>query len=296
MQTAAFTPETTRAILHKAGKQLDLDTSGATLIRMGENAMYRLESPPIMVRIGRSPAAAEKERNVAAWLADHDFPAVHLADFQQPVLVDDYAVTFWKFIEESLDSVTEHELGGTLRALHDLPTPSAFSLPPFEPMPKIAPRLSAIGDRLPVEDRMFISERKAELEEEFSGLSFSLGVGVVHGDYHPGNLMRDQAGIIRLIDFEDFVFGPREWDACVEAVRYWAFGWVSPEDYRSYVDAYGFDPLDWDGFPVMRAIRELNMTTWLAQLLGQSDEVDKEVHKRIADLRNGQRLRNWSTF
>ncbi len=108
--------------------------------------------------------------------------------------------------------------------------------------------------------------------------------------------MRSTDGTIRLIDFEDFCHGPREWDVAVEAVRHRALGWVSESDYRSYVEQYGFDVIDWSGFPTVRAARELNMITWLAQRLRQAPEIDAEVRQRISDLRDNQSARQWHTF
>jgi hypothetical protein len=82
----------------------------------------------------------------------------------------------------------------------------------------------------------------------------------------------------------------------VEAVRFKSMGWVSDSDYRSYVSAYGFDPITWDGFPVLRDARELNMTTWLMQQCCESREIDSEIARRIEDLRNPGRRRHWNTF
>lgn len=298
MDTATFTPESTRKALESACKVAGVRAAGAELVRLGENAMYRLAVPPIMVRVGRSTAASRKEARIAMWLASHQFPAARLADVEveQPVVIDDLTVTFWEFIEQSSEAVSSAELGSVLRNLHGLPEPSDLSLPFFEPMPKVENRLNEIGARLPEDDRRFLQEQRENLEVEFSKLDLVLGFGPVHGDYHEGNLLRDRFGTIRLIDFEDFCWGPREWDACIESVRYRAMGWSSDEDYAAYVRAYGFDPLDWSGFPVVRAIRELNMTTWLAQQLGQSSEVDAEVRKRIADIREGQAPRRWRVF
>lgn len=298
MDTATFTPDTTLQALESACKVAGLSAVGAELVRLGENAMYRLATSPIMVRIGRSTAASRKEARIAKWLAGHQFPAARLADVdvEQPVVVDDLAATFWEFIEQSGEAVSSAELGSVLRDLHGLPEPSDLSLPFFEPMPKIEKRLDDIGARLPHDDRRFLLEQREDLEAKFAKLDLVLGFGPVHGDFHEGNLMRDRSGTVRLIDFEDFCWGPREWDACIESVRYRAMGWSSDEDYAAYVRAYGFDPLDWSGFPVVRAIRELNMTTWLAQQLGQSVEVDAEVRKRIADLRDGQAPRRWHVF
>jgi len=297
MENATFTPQTTRQVLETASEAAGVDARGAELVRMGENAMFRLASAPIIARVGRSVTAGRKETRVASWLASHQFPAVRLAPTDREfVAVGDLVVTFWEFIEESDEPISSGELGDMLRRLHSIPEPSDLALPFFEPMPKVESRLKNIGSGLTDDERSFLSSRKAELDEQFAGLNFQLGFGPVHGDYHKANLMRDPAGTVRVIDLEDFCWGPREWDACVEAVRYQAMGWVSDADYAAYTDAYGFDPLDWDGFPVIRAIRELNMTTWLAQQLGQSTEVDAEIRTRIADLHNGQLPRQWHVF
>lgn len=297
METATFTPQTTREVLETASEVAGVDPRGAELVRMGENAMFRLASAPIIARVGRSITAGRKETRVASWLASHQFPAARIAPTDRDsVVVDDLVVSFWEVIDESSQPVGSGELGDVLRRLHSLPEPSDLALPFFEPMPKVESRLENIGAALSDDERSFLVTRKEELEEQFASLQFRLGFGPVHGDYHKANLMRDESGMVRLIDFEDFCWGPREWDACVEAVRYDAMGWLSDGEYAAYVNAYGFDPLDWDGYPVVRAVRELNMTTWLAQQLGQSADVDDEVHKRVADLRHDQRPRRWRTF
>ena len=291
-----FDVHTTRATLETACKLAGLEAQDAELVRMGENAMYRLASGDVMARVGRSVEASRKELHVADWLGCHGFPAARLAEVSQPVAETDVAVTFWEFIASSEPPARSAELGTVLRELHSLPAPD-FSLPEFRPMPKVSDRLARIGARLPSQEREFLANRKQELEDQFRSLDFNLGVGPIHGDAHRSNLLRDRhAGRVRLIDFEDFCVGPREWDLCVEAVGYWALNWISDEDYERYVDACGFDALSWSGFNVIRAIRELNMTTWLAQMLGQSSAVDAEVMKRIRDLRNDDVPRDWRPF
>lgn len=294
--TTTFSPDFTRAVLDSACRESGLDSAGATLLRFGENAIYRLGVTPVVVRVGRSVEASRKEAHVATWLASHHFPAARLANVHQPQVVDDTPVTFWELIEERSDPVKSADLGAVLRSLHELPGPRDFALPQFEPMPKVTTRLTNVGPDLMDADRQFLEARRSELERQFARLDFQLGCGPVHGDAHAANVMRDVNGTLRLIDFEDFCWGPREWDVCVEAVRYQAFGWVTAEDYAEFVTAYGFDPLKWSGFPVIRAMRELNMTTWLAQQAGHSAEIDEEIRTRIADLRDQQAPRRWRAF
>jgi hypothetical protein len=97
-----------------------------------------------------------------------------------------------------------------------------------------------------------------------------------------------------LLDFESFAVGPREWDLAVLALRYRPFGWISEDDYKACVVAYGgFDVTGWSGFPVLRAIRELSMTTWLLLNASKSPEHYAEFRKRVADLRDDSAPRHW---
>jgi aminoglycoside phosphotransferase (APT) family kinase protein len=251
-----------------------------------------------MARIGRSADASQKEVRVANWFAMEGFPAVRLAaDISQPVPAAGFSVTFWEFIHETLPLPTARDLGRILRDLHSLATPPELDLPEFQALPKVPGRLRNLpSGSIGSDDLEFLWRRCAVLDEQFGKLDFELPRGPIHGDAHNGNLMRDREGTVRLIDFEDFAWGPREWDVSVVTTRFQAFGWMSRYEYEEYVDVYGFDPLKWSGYPVLRAVRELNMTTWLMQQIGQSSTIDQEVRKRLADLRNDQFPRDWRVF
>jgi len=293
--TTALTPGSAHRVLERACRTVGLDAEDAVPARFGENAMYRLQDAALMARVGRSQEVARKEVHVAEWLASHDFPAVRLTDrLAQPLVVDGSPVTFWELITESDDPVTSADLGRLLRALHSLPAPTHFTLPQFDPMSKVVARLDGLSiDDFTSDDIEFLRDRHLDLERQFTRLHFVLPQGPIHGDAHTGNLIRSTDGQIKLLDFEDFCYGPREWDVAVESVRYRSFAWVSESDYRDYTAAYGFDALNWPGFQVVRAARELNMTTWLMQQIGQSPEVDAEVKLRIADLHDDDAPRRW---
>jgi thiamine kinase-like enzyme len=122
-------------------------------------------------------------------------------------------------------------------------------------------------------------------------------MGVIHGDPHVGNLLRDRTGTVRLIDFESVAWGPREWDLAVLASRYKPFNWMAESEYRAGVAAYGgFDVMSWDGYDVLIAIRELNMTTWLLRNMAESPGHAEEFRRRIADLRDDHATRRWRAF
>lgn len=48
MENATFTPQTTRQVLETASEAAGVDPRGAELVRMGENAMFRLATVPVI--------------------------------------------------------------------------------------------------------------------------------------------------------------------------------------------------------------------------------------------------------
>jgi hypothetical protein len=134
--TRPFTTGLTDAVLQVACELSGLNAAGASLLRFGENAIYRLLGAPVVVaRVGRSVAAAEKEVNVARWLEDNRFPAAQLApDLEEPIIVDDVPVTFWEYIEEGNAPIMSAEFGTVLHDLHRLPprAKSCYTMPQWD--------------------------------------------------------------------------------------------------------------------------------------------------------------------
>ncbi|WP_323132737.1 hypothetical protein [Frankia nepalensis] len=78
-----------------------MDPAGAALVRLGENALFRLRDVGVVVRVARSMSRwddAMKEAGVSRWLAEVGYPAARLADVPQPQEVDGHPVTFWRQI------------------------------------------------------------------------------------------------------------------------------------------------------------------------------------------------------
>src|SRR5690242_9736896 len=92
-----FTTETAGAVLLEACAAAELDASGAELVRLGSNAVYRLAVRPVVVRIASDRGALpEMERAVRAarWLEQERFPANRvLPEVVQPVVVRGRVVT-----------------------------------------------------------------------------------------------------------------------------------------------------------------------------------------------------------
>jgi aminoglycoside phosphotransferase (APT) family kinase protein len=298
--SSEFSAAGTRRALEIACDAAGLDSRDAELLRIGENAIYRLASAPLVARIARTVRylpAIEAEVAVTRWLESVEFPAVRLAGpAEQPVVADGRPVTFWELVAEETEYATVAELGALLRRLHGLQPPVSLELPGLRPFARVEGRVN--GADLAGTDRVFMLERLAELRAAYARLEFALPAGLVHGDASIGNIIRRQAdGAAVLIDWDGVATGPREWDLVLTAMYFERFGWHTGQEYREFVAAYGFDVMTWAGYPVLRDIRELIMVAWLAQNTRESPEIAAEVAKRIGDLRRGgDGPRDWAPF
>jgi Ser/Thr protein kinase RdoA (MazF antagonist) len=280
---------------------LSLDATEAELIRFGQNAIYRLKDQPYVVRIARAiePARVQTEVRVARWLAKNEFPATRLADIghvAQPFEAGGRLVTIWALIEQSPDRPTMTDLGSVLRGLHNLTPSLGLGLEAFEPFRDLADRLARAPASVHHDDVEFLRQRGDELGEAYAGLSFELPEGPIHGDAHPGNLMRDTNGTVVLADLECFAIGPREWDITLPAAYRYGLNWLSDEGYRAFTAVYGYDISHAPCFPVLRSMREVNMTAWLMQNVDESQAIRAEFERRMADLRNPDAPRRWQAF
>jgi hypothetical protein len=294
-----FTAEGTRGTLEAACAVSGLDARGAELLRVGENAIFRLRSVPLVARIARTVDYLPDVRTevaAARWLEGAGFPAVRLAGpVDQPVIADGRVVTFWELVSDTTVWGTVGELAVLLRRLHDLEPPSALVLPGLRPFGRVEGRIDCAP--LGEDDRAFLRGRLGVLREAYAGLEFVLPAGPVHGDASIGNIIRRASdGVAILIDLDGFASGPREWDLVQTAMYFERLGWHTADEYADFVAGYGFDVLEWPGYPVLRDVRELLMVAWLAQNIAVSPEVAAEVGKRIADLRAGDGRREWGPF
>ncbi|UCM89642.1 aminoglycoside phosphotransferase family protein [Streptomyces marincola] len=295
-RTAGFTASAARRAMEAACAAVRLDGSGAELIRLGENALFRLAGHPVIARVARSLAYMDSVRTevgVSRWLASEGFPAARaVEDLEQPVVAAGHPVTFWHLIREGNRKATYGGLGGVLRDLHTMTPPDVLGLSAHDAFGRTALRVERAAG-IPEPDRAFLKERGRELRERLADLRFESEKGPVHGDAHVQNLMVDSAGRVLLIDFENFCFDHPEWDLMVTATEHHRLGWQTREQYADFVTAYGRDLGDWEGFAVLRGIQEFRMTTWLMQNVGENRSVAEEYARRITSLRNGTAPRDW---
>lgn len=298
MVSLDLTERTAQALLDQACAADGLSADDANLMRLGSNAVFHLKAP-VVVRISRQGAdvgEAMKTLAVARWLEAVDYPAVRVADVDQPLILNGHVVTFWVSVSrDGRQFATVGEVAEVLARLHRLDAPADLNLPALTPFRNADRRISA-NDWLSNSDREFLGRQLGELQDEYAGLEFVLPQGVIHGDANVGNVLHDEHGSPVVIDLDGFAVGPREWDVALTAIYYDSFGWHTREEYETFVRVYGFDVLSWPGYPVMRAVREFLMTTWLIQQASGSERIAAEASKRITALRSGGSRMDWKPY
>jgi len=135
------------AVLGSACSAAGLESEDAELLRLGENAIFRLRDSACVVRIGRNMshwADATKEVAVSGWLAAHEYPAAKALGLPQPLEVDGHPVTFWEYIDGRNGARQDVEvLAELLRDLHSLKAPEDFQLPEQAVLDRVRPRIES---------------------------------------------------------------------------------------------------------------------------------------------------------
>ena len=273
-----------------------LDPTGAQLLRLTNNAVFRLVTQPVVVRIVASRALrhrVEKVVHVARWFAEHDVPAVRLLrGIHQPVRIGDHLATLWVEVPGGGARPRGRDLGRLLRRIHALPVPD-FPLPAWHPLDDVRRRVDEAGN-LDDADRKFLLHRCEEVAARLHELEFVLPASLVHGDAHLGNLIPSPAGPV-LCDFDSSCMGPPEWDLTPLAVGVVRFG-EPVGRYRELARTYGLDVTRWAGFPVLREVRELKLITSVLPIMTSNPGVRPELLRRLDDFRRGDTSARWSRY
>ena len=288
----------TRALLQEACAATGLSADGARLLRLGSNAVYRL-AVPVVVRIARPDADPESARRtvaVARWLQSAGYPAGRAIEIDQPVITASHAVTFWEAIsDDGSEYATIAEVAHAIARLHKLTAPDDLHLPELAPFENAGCRI-ADSEWLSPGDRDYMTRELARLQGEYARLDFVLPRGVIHGDANIGNVLHDEHGNPVVIDLDGFAIGPSEWDLIQTALFYDHYGWHTRAEYETFIRVYGYDIMQWPGYPVLASIREFIQVTWMIQKSGESEKTAAEARKRISALRSGASRKDWLPF
>jgi hypothetical protein len=205
-----------------------LPVDDPVLLNDGANAVVHLRPAPVVARVATTTAALRpdiarpfaREVELARALTAAGAAVVPLSDLLPPGphRHDGLTLSFWRHVELQPEPPTPAEAGAALGELHEV----LASLPPLwegsvldtplEDLAAFAEHGTALGA-----DPALVA-RTAELTAAIRPL-LDGPVMTLHGDTHPGNLLRTTDGL-RWTDLEDTSRGPRGWDlACLRTTR-----------------------------------------------------------------------------
>ena len=286
-----------RTVLARACAEVGLDDTGARMVRCVNNAVYRLERHPIIVRITLTPGLRHRALAAveAARLLDrHRVPVVQPAQgVTQVVHVDEHVVTFWLRAADTGRTPTVPELARLLRRLHRVPSAGA-ALPRWDPVTDLRTRIHDGRTRgWPGTDLDLLARRCDAIEAALSTVRYQLPESVIHGDAQVGNLIATPGGAI-WCDLDTACVGPREWDLVPVAVRQLRFR-HQVDHQRQLADAYGFDVTRWPGFPVLRELRELKLAA-VGMPIARDTQSRIELRHRLHSIRTGDTTTQWTPY
>ncbi len=288
-----MTAETLAGALADVCRACGFDPADARLIRHVNNAVFQLAHDPVVVRLVTLPSyvpRAEVAVRAATWFAEHGVPTIRLVPgLDQPVRAGHGIATVWETVPAVGPAPDGADLAGILRTLHGLPIPEA-TFPAWDPLSDLRNRLADTTE-LSAADRSFLERRCDELDAAAAELNFVLPPSVVHGDAHVGNVIPGPAGPV-LCDFDSCCVGPPEWDLVPMAVSAVRFGRPAGHQ-RELAAGYGIDVTTWDGFEVLRGIRDLKIVAGVFPGRDRGPTIAAEFDRRMASLRAGRTDDRW---
>ncbi len=294
--TGRFTEESMSAALHQIAEHLGVAADDAQLLRLTNNAVFALPDAGLVIRITRSyelHGRVHKVVRLATWFAEVDAPTIRLApSIVQPIRIGSLLATAWQYIPPTPSPPTVAELGDVLRGFHDLGTPP-FALPVWDPVADALNRLSD-AEGLRDTDRDHLLTWCHRLVPRIAALNERAQAGLVHGDAHVGNLLRELTGRVVLCDFDPTCVGPWQVDLVAVAVGEARFGRVGA--HAALANAYGYDVTTDPDWLLLREAREMKMVVAAVPLLASAPGVAEEFNVRLQSvLRHDDRAR-WTPF
>jgi hypothetical protein len=211
-----------------------------------------------------------------------------------PFVIDDVPITLWEAITPVETVPDEHTVAGMLTHFHRTGTEISVTLPWLSPVTEQIPQtLKALASVNGLEPRIFRLLWK-RYEAVLDGLANpeSFTNHVLHGDAHPGNILRSRRGHLVWSDLEDTCVGPIEWDlACL-----WRTSRLDgPKAIAEYARLRGMDTITLEELSPFLAARDLQAAVWLLGLAHQQPERYRDVAQshlnRLLDPAQGDQRR-----
>nr|BEK65711.1 aminoglycoside phosphotransferase family protein [Kitasatospora purpeofusca] len=259
-----LTEKSSRAAVFSGAWSQGLDPSGAVLIKEGANHVYRLPAAGAIAKVhqpGTTVGAARRQNRAALWLLRNDIAAARpTGRYTDPEQIGPLVITFADDLGTG-PAATSAELGGLLRALHDLDVPNELDLPVFEPFTALARRIAALPPTaLTRQQRLRLRLFLDATRDRWNTVSWPVRPCVIHGDVGPSNTILTALGQPALIDLENIAIGPALWDLAAPALRRDLYG-DPPAQYEEFSAAYGADVTRHDNGRTYRTLTALYALT-----------------------------------
>jgi hypothetical protein len=308
--------------LQKVCDEAGLDASRASFIKYTMNAVFRVGSHIVRLSTGEFAIDhASRGVSVAQMLEIAEAPTIRLARLRvpQPIQSEGWVATVWDYVHASEMDPLPIDLASPLQNMHSLKVmPGAFGQ--WDPIPRFRKRIDRAANLSNKRAQEFAEWAKAEVgisaqeligwlreqcdrrEEELRDIQWHLPSGVIHADAHTGNILlrgrptrpcADESAI--LCDLDGVTCGPPEWDLTPTAHGAIRFG-RSRRDYDAFADAYGFDITMWEGWPTLRATRELQLTTSVIGDLAGRSGIAMQLAHRLRSMLSKNDAELWTRF
>ena len=291
-----FSERAMTAAMHAVADQFRLPAADATLLRLTNNAVFALPTAGVVIRIARTTllqARVDKTVRLARWFKDVDAPTIRLAPpHEQPISVNGLLATVWHYLPSKGPLLTPADLGFVLRQFHALGTP-LFNLPQWDPIADARLRLSD-AEALSSRDHDLLVAWCDALQPRIADLQRRSGSQLVHGDAHPGNLLRAENGRIVLCDFDPTCLGP--WQADLVAVPVGEKRFGRSGAHAELASSYGYDVTTDPDWPVLQEARELKMVVAAVPLLASAPGVKAEFALRLRSVFEHDLRARWTPF
>jgi hypothetical protein len=289
-----FTYGQMQDLLKRACTAVGLDATGAQLMRGQTNAVIRLASEPIVVKIARNgtnPQEVHRTVGLVRWLMDLGFPTVPLHRPEtQPIVIDGHPVTLWTYLPQPGYPVPAGAIAKPLDVLHSLSKPPVA----LEQLDVCAAIRRSLDNTTTLRqgELDFLNDRLRSLRQALTEVTYELESAVLQGDPQHGNALHDRERAV-LCDWDSVALGQPEWDLVTIEVHCRRFGYGA-QHYNQFAEAYGWDVTGWPGYPVLRDLRELRMITTNARKATHEPAKLLEVQRRIKGLRRGDLGLRWN--
>ena len=207
------------AAVNLASARVDLDATGATVIKHSNNTIVLLPVERLVAKVSRAcfRDAIELRSNASCGsacispLMGRGSPRPLDPDVAGPHRIGDAVLTLWRYRQPQPPPSDLAELGGVVRGFHSALAELAADLPTLADKIDDASALLRDRDRTPGltnQDRRAAARAEPRIHELLDPLAPDTAL---HGEPHDGNVIWTGDGPL-LIDFEASCTGPLEWD------------------------------------------------------------------------------------